>query len=455
MLIKTIKTTCTVCKNNHIASVFLIFCCFFGTAAWSANPIIPNKGANDPHIRIFNDTAYLYASHDTSVDNPKFIMEDWWIWSSKDLVNWTLESVLKPEDTYIGKPVKNAWATDAAYKNGKYYWYFSEGNHQTGVVVGPSPTGPWQDPLGKPFLATDLTSTHEYDISLHEENGEHYVIFGVWQFYIAKLNEDMISLAEQPKRIQINNPIGPYGRGTTDDKPFLHKYNDQYYLSWGAFYAISDDLYGPYEYVDRIFKDHSFAPGYDKPTWPHGYFQGRHGSYFEWHNQWYYAYCDISQSSNRYFRDTFISYVHYRDDGTIAPIRVDGIGVGEYDATQEWIEAEDYFKAYNTVKVDMGNDAFSVSPNSKDNYLTYPKIRNLKGKNRIQLRVHSKIPESFTIQIYRENPEGDLLASDTFKTKGKHKHRKISLPLSDLSNKEDISIVIDNTSVSIDAFRFK
>lgn len=31
-------------------------------------------------------------------------MEDWWIWSSPDLVNWTMRSVLKPEQTYIGKP---------------------------------------------------------------------------------------------------------------------------------------------------------------------------------------------------------------------------------------------------------------------------------------------------------------------------------------------------------------
>ena len=113
--------------------------------SFAANPIIPNQGVNDPHIHVFDGKAYLYATHDKSADNTTFIMEDWWIWSSEDLVNWTQESVLNPEDTYIGKGFKSAWATDAAEKNGKYYWYFSEANEQTGVVVGETPIGPWKD----------------------------------------------------------------------------------------------------------------------------------------------------------------------------------------------------------------------------------------------------------------------------------------------------------------------
>ena len=86
---------------------------------------------NDPHIHVFDGKAYLYATHDKSADNTTFVMEDWWVWSSTDLVEWTQESVLKPEDIYIGKGFKSAWATDAAEKHGKYYWYFSEANQQT------------------------------------------------------------------------------------------------------------------------------------------------------------------------------------------------------------------------------------------------------------------------------------------------------------------------------------
>ncbi|GGZ87897.1 family 43 glycosylhydrolase [Algibacter mikhailovii] len=252
----------------------------FATVYISAqNPIVPNVGLNDPHIHIFNDTAYVYASHDKSIKNDKFIMEDWWIWSSPDLVHWTKRSVLNPIDTYIGKAFSRCWATDAAYKNDKYYFYFSEGNEQTGVVVGDTPYGPWKDTLGKPLLVSDLTPTHEYDMAVFEDSREHYIIFGVWDYYIAKLNNDMISLAESPKKITINNPRGPYNldgnnhKMPTDDKPFMHKYNGKYYLSWGCFYAMSDNLYGPYDYKDSVIKEESFAEGYDAPTWPNGFLQ--------------------------------------------------------------------------------------------------------------------------------------------------------------------------------------
>ena len=40
-----------------------------------------------------------------------------------------------------------------------------------------------------------------------------------------------------------------------------------------------------------------------------------------------------------FFRDSVAAYVHYRDDGTIAALVVDEIGVGEYDGAS-WIPAE-------------------------------------------------------------------------------------------------------------------
>ena len=203
----------------------------FQTLGFTKNPIIPNQGANDPHIRIFNGKAYLSASHDKSIDNKGFTMDDWWMWSSDNLVDWKLESVLKPEQTYIGKPFSECWATDIAFRNGKYYWYFSEVNKQSGVVVSDSPSGPWKDPLGKPLLTSEMTPTHEYDMGIIQDaTGEFYIVFGVWDYYIAKLNEDMISLAEKPHKIEIKNPRGPYNQDgknskmPTDDKPFIHSY---------------------------------------------------------------------------------------------------------------------------------------------------------------------------------------------------------------------------------------
>lgn len=426
-------------------------------APFVKNPIVPDRGVNDPHIHIFNDTAYLYATHDRSMENKAFAMDDWWVWSSVDLVNWTLESVLKPGETYIGKPFDQCWATDAAHRNGQYYWYFSEGNEQTGVVVGPTPAGPWKDPLGKPLLDSTLTPTHEYDISLFQDaDGEFYMLFGVWNYYMARLNDDMVSLAEEPREIIINNPVGPYGEGSTDDKPFLHHYQGRYYLSWGAFYATSKELYGPYEYAGTVMDSGSFAPGYAEPTWPNGPLQGRHGSFFEWHNQTYFAYCDISQTGNRRFRDTFISYVHYRNNGEIAPVRVDGIGVGEYDANRGVIQAEDYFKSEGISKRENPEGGFMVDGIDAGDFLIYPNIRGLEGKNEIHITLAAN--KNFRLALHRDSPDGELLGQWYLEVDDQEGFQSIVCRLSSIGEKESICFLFDGAGKDlcrIDSFYFQ
>lgn len=426
----------------------------------ATNPIIPNKGANDPHIRIIDGKAYLAASHDKSAGNKKFTMEDWWLWSSDDLVNWKLEYTLTPEETYIGKGFDQCWATDIVKRNGKFYWYFSEGNKQTGVMVGDSPSGPWKDPLGKPLLTSGMTPTHEYDMGIvQDEAGEYYIVFGVWDYYIAKLNEDMISLAEKPRKIEIDNPRGPYNldgknkEKPTDDKPFIHFNNGKYYLSWGCFYAMADNLYGPYDYKGSIIEKESFAPGYDAPTWPTGFKQGRHGSFFQWHNQWYFTYCDISQTGNRYFRDTFISYLHYKANGEMALIRVDGVGVGEYDAHKS-IQAEDYFKASRTLKQEFGNGVFGISEVKNNDYLIFNNVKGLSDKTKLTIK--SKCKSDVIIEVRNASPQGALFTSCTL-TKNQNMQLQ-SFDLPSMNDTENICFMFKVNGVAtfkFDSFRFE
>lgn len=87
-------------------------------------------------------------------------------------------------------------------------------------MVADSPGGPWKDPLGKALLTEGLVPTDPYDPGIMEVDGEYYIFFGVWDFYTARLNEDMISIAETPKKIIINNPRGPYNQvGVNKENP--------------------------------------------------------------------------------------------------------------------------------------------------------------------------------------------------------------------------------------------
>lgn len=319
------------------------------TNASSGNPILPGRGVCDPHIRIFDDTAYLYATHDKSEANPGFRMEDWWIWSSKDLVEWKHECTLKPEVTYLGEGFDQCWATDAAKRNGKYYWYFSESWKATGVVVSDSPIGPWHDPLGKPLITQEDTSglaAHDPGIFIDDDDTP-YIIVGAWEFEIAELNDDMISLAEPLQKITIHNPQGILP-DTTDDKAYIHKYNGIYYLSWGCYYAMSDNIYGPYECKGAFIQEACLNPAfrYAEETLPYkpasellcsivdhlrakNRFStwDRHGSFFEWRNQWYFICNDISRSQNSFFRDSSLCYIEYRDNGEIKPVNFTEAGV--------------------------------------------------------------------------------------------------------------------------------
>jgi arabinoxylan arabinofuranohydrolase len=306
-----------------------------GGILFADNPIVPNVGMADPHIHIFDDKAYLYATHDYSPKNTGFTTYDWWVWSSSDLIHWQYACTLNPDDTYVG-PMSACWATDAAMRNGYTYWYLSVGN-TVAVVRGDSPRGPWYDVLGKPLV------TGGYDpATFVEDTGEVYLVYGIWGFKIAKLNDDMISLAQEPRDITITDPEGPFGPGLTDDKPDLHKHKDTYYLSWGSYYATSKNLYGPYacqgSFIDPDLVAGPFREKIES-LWGNLNYD-RHGKFFEWNGQWYYVCNDQSQShATAAFRDTIITYVFYRDNGEIAPIVIDKYGVSRIDSRKKTLIA--------------------------------------------------------------------------------------------------------------------
>ena len=299
------------------------------SSQWTGNPILPGIGLCDPHVRIFEGKAWLYASHDYSPDNTGYRMDDWWVWSSPDLAHWKHEGILRPEQTYWGQPLYACWAVDAACRDGRYYLYFSRGPREIGVVAAPGPGGPWSDPLGKPLIAEGDVDTKSRDPGiLVDDDGTAYIVFGTWDFYIAPLADDMVSLADKPRMIELDHKEGPYGPGKTDDKPFLHKRDGLYYLSWGCFYAVSERVEGPYRYRGSII-----TPEHTDPLFHQGLLMDRHGSFFTFHGRDYFICNDQSYpGSHQFFRNSIIAEVHYLDNGDIAPLELTTRGVRAAEA---------------------------------------------------------------------------------------------------------------------------
>ncbi|MBO5757681.1 MAG: family 43 glycosylhydrolase, partial [Clostridia bacterium] len=360
--------------------------------------IIPNQGVCDPHIRIYNGKVYMYATHDRSPENTGFYMDDWLIFSTDDLLNWKLEYTFRPEDTFLGK-CEECYATDSAYRNGKYYLYFSHQQYETGVAVSDHPAGPYKDALGKPLLPRGMADTPSYDPAIFIDDDEAQTPYLVWgftcegkQYYMARLNEDMISLAEPPRPVKIINSWDD------NDAPALNKWNGKYYLSsHRSYYATSDNVYGPYTYRGA-FCTEAYTD---------------HGNFFTFHNQTYFAYGIPEnwgeEKVNRYYRTTKMVYVHFDENGDIhADEFIKTAGVGQYEATWPCIKGEWYFAASDGVYKKTNAEGFEMRGLRDGSYLYYQNVNGMRQNAKMYIRGRCE-SSPCEIEIREGSPFGALL----------------------------------------------
>lgn len=126
-----------------------------------SNPVIKHKYTVDPAALVYGDKMYIYAGHDEcSPPHNPYQMNEWLVFSSNDLRNWTEHSVpLKPSDFKWSKG--DAWASQVIEREGKFYWYVTV-EHGTihgksiGVAVADNPLGPFKDARGSALVTNDM-----------------------------------------------------------------------------------------------------------------------------------------------------------------------------------------------------------------------------------------------------------------------------------------------------------
>ena len=436
---------------------------------FSENPIL--AGYADPHMKVWNGKMYLFVGKDKSPEiKHDFIMPYWSIYSSSDLINWTKETDIKPEDTYLGAGFEYCWAGDITTRNGKYYVYFSNHAFETGVLVADKPNGPYMDVLKKPLLPKEMSSNQEYDATAFDDtDGQHYIIFGRdgflgkqrlnLHYQIAKLKNDMISLAETPHDL-INSKIGGFGsvqinKVTKDtnfiaqDHQYFHKYNGIYYLSVGMNYETSSNVYGPFSNRRRTSN-----------------FNG-HSSFCEYNGQWYHSW-EFSDEAfgNRNYRQTMLTYLHYKDNGDM----VDDLnfmqkgkyykyGVGNYDAAWDTIQAEWYFKKSPRIeKRECPVDGFEIQNIQNGDYLNYPNVKNLLANATINFRVSSENLNGETIEIHKDSEKGEILGRCKVPSTGSWKtYKTVSCKLKNKAQTTNLYFVFkgeSNELMRLDWFYF-
>jgi len=296
-------------RSAVVLAVIMAGCC----AVFAENPIIRDVRTADPSAHVWADgKVWLYTSHDVSKNFNQ--MDGYHAFSSSDLVHWKdYGEVLHSRDIPWGVSGL-MWAPTAAYRNGKYYLIYPHAYDATkkrdfrcGVAVSDVPEGPFKD-IG---WIEGVTGRWLDPCYFEDTDGTPYLYWGVKEPYVAKLKDNLLELAEAPRKIE-------YGQTDFMEGIYMHKKGDTYYLSYNVKnkpqgdYAIADNPYGPFEHKGPVLE---------------GVSQDHH-SIIEYKGQWYIFYhWQNWNGGGTTMRNVAVEHLYYNKDGTIQPAKKTEAGV--------------------------------------------------------------------------------------------------------------------------------
>jgi hypothetical protein len=304
------------------------FAAGLSVVAVARNPIVQTAYTADPAPLVYHDRLYLYTGHDEA-GSTWFTMNDWRLYSTTDLVNWTEHPSPLSYKTFRWAR-GDAWAAQCIERNGRFYFYAPvrdrQGRPAVGVAVADSPYGPFFDPLDKPLVQSgngDIDPTVFID-----DDGQAYLYWGNPYLYAVKLNEDMISYAGEMVRVPMLE--ASFGRRETgvkerpslyEEAPWLYKRNGLYYLFWAGGplpehigYSTAPSLSGPWQYRGTLMP----AEGRSFTNHP-AVVDFRGNTYFFYHN-------GALPGGSGFTRSVCVEPLFFNPDGSIRPLKMtDGI----------------------------------------------------------------------------------------------------------------------------------
>lgn len=368
-------------------------------------PIIQTKYTADPAPMVYNDTVFLYTTHDED-DAEGFKMQDWLLYTSTDMVNWTDHGVVASLKSFDWvKRDNGAWAEQVVERNGKFYMYCPIHGNGIGVLVSDSPYGPFKDPLGKPLV---WQKEHWDDIDptvFIDEDGQAYMYWGNPNCYYVKLNEDMISYSGDI--VKLKETPEHYQEG-----PWFYKRNGHYYLAFastccpeGIGYAMSDSPTGPWKTKGYIMR-------------PTERTRGNHPGIMDYKGKSYvfglnYDLLKLETNTHYERRSVSVAEMHYNEDGTIqevpywADTKLEQIGT--FNPFRK-VEAETMAWGYGLKTAPNADKSLSVVDVNNGEYIC---VRGVDfGKNKARRFEVSALPlEGGNLKIRLDAPDGKIVGN--------------------------------------------
>lgn len=368
-------------------------------------PIIQTKYTADPAPMVYNDTVFLYTTHDED-DAEGFKMQDWLLYTSTDMVNWTDHGVVASLKSFDWvKRDNGAWAEQVVERNGKFYMYCPIHGNGIGVLVSDSPYGPFKDPLGKPLV---WQKEHWDDIDptvFIDEDRQAYMYWGNPNCYYMKLNEDMISYSGDI--VKLKETPEHYQEG-----PWFYKRNGHYYLAFastccpeGIGYAMSDSPTGPWKTKGYIMR-------------PTERTRGNHPGIMDYKGKSYvfglnYDLLKLETNTHYERRSVSVAEMHYNEDGTIqevpywADTKLEQIGT--FNPFRK-VEAETMAWGYGLKTAPNADKSLSVVDVNNGEYIC---VRGVNfGKNKARCFEVSALPlEGGNLKIRLDAPDGKIVGN--------------------------------------------
>ncbi|HYQ01894.1 MAG TPA: glycoside hydrolase family 43 protein [Polyangiaceae bacterium] len=432
----------------------------YSAGALADNPVIQTSYTADPAPMVYDGRLYLYTSHDEDVTvNNFFTMNDWRLYSTVDMVNWTDHGSPAGYKTFSWG-TGDAWAIQVVSRNSKFYLYAPINNStgsKIGVLVGSSPTGPFSDPLGKALISTGSGNIDPTVFT--DDDGQAYLYWGNPDLYNVKLNSDMISFPGSPTKVNLTT--AGFGARTKTDRatayeegPWFYKRDALYYIVYPAdstpekiSFTTSSGPLGPWKYGGDIMAKETGSGG--SFTNHPGVIDYKGHSYFFYHNA-------ALPGGGGYKRSVCVEEFKYNTDGSIPTIAMSTAGPKAVENLNPFQRVEAETIAFSAgLKTEVcGEGGMDVTSINNGDYIKVKNVDFGSGATSFDARVASA-NSGGSIELHLDSQTGTLLGTCAVSgTGGAQKWMTKTCAISGATGVHDLFLKFTGSSGDLFAFNW-